>query len=169
MYENRKIQRFVINYLDQHEYLKDKDPGQVTSILVFDYLMQNGYENVAQKFALDILKSQELSESDESDEEVTKLTDPDRLAFTLVSDYLNKFGYQSIAQELQKEVKYSKLDLQGLDLQTISKRQISKSDSKLDPKEKVTKSKIVQVPENQQSTRKRKLDNCIVIKQQQKC
>ena len=164
MYENRKIQNFIINYFNEHEYMKDKDPGRVTSILVFDYLMQNGYEDVAQKLALDILKSQELSEceseSDESDEEVSKLTDPDRVAFTLVSDYLNKFGYQSIAQELQKEVKYSKLDLQGLDLQTISKRQISKSDSKLDPKQKVSKSKIVQVPEDQQPTRKRKLDNC---------
>ena len=97
MYENRKIQSFVKNYFNQHEYLKNKDPDQVTSILVYDYLIQNGYEKVAQKLAIDILKSQELSEceSDESDEEVSKLIDPDRLTFTLVIDYLNKFGYSS--------------------------------------------------------------------------
>ena len=65
MYENRKIQSFVKNYFNQHEYLKDKDPDQVTSILVYDYLIQNGYEKVAQKLALDILKSQEFSSAEE--------------------------------------------------------------------------------------------------------
>ena len=144
MYENRNVQSFVKNYFNQHEYMKDKDPNQVTSILVFDYLVQNGYESVALKLATDILKSQEMSESesDESDEEESKLTDPDRVAFTLVSDYLNQFGYQGLAQELQNQVNFSRIDLQGLDLLSV------------------IKSRLVQVPEDQQSTRKRKLDNC---------
>ena len=57
MYENRKIPSFILNYFNQHEYLKDKDPGQVTSILVYDYLDQNGYKDIAQKLALDILNA----------------------------------------------------------------------------------------------------------------
>ena len=117
--------------------MNDKDPNQVTSILVFDYLVQNGYESVAQKLATDILKSQEMSESesDESDEEESKLTDPDRVAFTLVSDYLNQFGYQGLAQELQNQVNFSRIDLQGLDLSSVIKTS------------KMSKSRLVQVPE----------------------
>ena len=139
-FENSKkrIQNFVMKYFDRHGYLKNKDPDQVASILVYDYLVQNGYKDVAQNLAKEILdrpdkdfsRKRKLSEceSDESVEKVSKLTDPDRIAFTLVIDYLNKFGYQGFAQELETEVKYSKLDLQGLDLQTVLKSQKSKSD-----------------------------------------
>ena len=139
-FENSKkrIQNFVMKYFDRHGYLKNKDPDQVASILVYDYLVQNGYKDVAQNLAKEILdrpdkdfsRKRKLSEceSDESVEKVSKLTDPDRIAFTLVIDYLNKIGYQVFAQELETEVKYSKLDLQGLDLQTVLKSQKSKSD-----------------------------------------
>ena len=46
-----RIQGWVKDYLDRHDYMKDKDPNQVTSILVYDYLVQNGYKDIAQKLA----------------------------------------------------------------------------------------------------------------------
>ena len=150
-----RIQGWVKDYLDRHDYMKDKDPNQVTSILVYDYLVQNGYKDIAQKLAQTILNKSDcnhkrkLSESgscssDKIESKVSKMTDPDRVTFTLVSDYLDQHGYQALSQELRNEVKYSKLDLECLNLPDLSTI--------------LSNSRFFQVPEKQ--PKKRKSESC---------
>ena len=104
--------------------MREKDSNR-TTLWVYDYLVKNGYQNVAEEFAHVIIKKLRK----ESKQSVS--VDPDQIAFTLVIDYLNKHDYQAVAKELQNEVKYEKVDLLGLDLQTILKDKLSKSEPKL--------------------------------------
>ena len=103
--------------------MREKDSNR-TTLWVYDYLVENGYQNVAEEFAHVIIKKLRKG----SKPKVS--ADPDQIAFTLVIDYLIKHDYQVVAKELQNEVKYEKVDLLGLDLQTILKDKFSKSKPK---------------------------------------
>ena len=104
--------------------MREKDSNR-TTLWVYDYLVENGYQNVAEEFAHVIIKKLR------KDSKPKVSVDPDQIAFTLVIEYLIKHDYQIVAKELQNEVKYEKVDLLGLDLQTILEDKLSKSESKL--------------------------------------
>ena len=106
----------VAKKLQKVTKLKNPDPKK--TIWIYDYLMKNGYEKVAKKFAKAVLKPIKKPK--------VSLSDPDSLSFTLVLDYLNHQGYQIVAQELEKTVKCTKVDLNGLDLFTILESHLSK-------------------------------------------
>ena len=88
----------------------NKLPKEVQeTVFVYDYLMHNGYKNVAEELAHAILKNLK------KERKVSEIKDPDSIAFSLVCDYLNNNGYRSVSEALQNEVKCPKIDLQDSD------------------------------------------------------
>ena len=168
------------------------DPDRIAFTLVIDYLNKFGYQGFAQKLETEVkystldLQGLDLQTVLKSILSKSDRCDPENVSINLVIDYFNKHGYQGLAQELQNEVNFSRIDLQGLDLSTVIKTvtkvpriicdktstKMSKSrlsqvpeTQMMSSKRKMSKSKVIQVPEEQQpmssnASRKRKLDNC---------